>query len=70
VKLFNIDLVFKEKQDVAVLIFRDMENRNYIKDYLEKLKRLLAKVTDYFDPLILKAFIKADTNQNGEISWT
>lgn len=64
-----IDLVLKEKQDVAVLVFRDMENRNYFKDYLGRLKKVFMKVTDYYDPLILKAFIKADTNQNGEISW-
>ncbi len=54
---------------MAILVFRDMNNRNYVKDYLEKLKRVLGKVVDYYDPLILKAFIKADTNQNGEISW-
>lgn len=33
------------------------------------MRKILRTIPDLYDPLVLKAFIKADTNQNDEISW-
>jgi hypothetical protein len=67
--MFNADLVLKDKQDIWVLVFNKIDYRNSFEDHLAKVKSALSKVNDSHDPSILKAFIKTDTNQSGEISW-
>lgn len=34
-----------------------------------QLKKFFSEIPDSYDPMILKAYIKADANQNGDISW-